>query len=186
VEIVIEAAPGEPFALHLRVPGWANNASLSAGNEVLDDPALPGNYAAVSKRTWETGDSVRLVLPMEVQRLECHPYVANNNGRVALRRGPLVYCIEQADLGGVDPREVALPAGSKLEAVWEPGTLGGVVTLTGPGLAREHRAAWGPALYAQDAEVPAPQERPVTLKAVPYYAWANREPGGMAVWICSR
>jgi DUF1680 family protein len=181
VLITVETDTPLPVALRIRVPHWVNAPELLVNDQPV--AAAPGQYALVCPRLWRAGDVVRLSLPMPVTRVHSHPYVANNTGRAALRRGPLVYCIEQADLAGVDPRDVVLPPESNIEARWEPDLLGGVVSLTGPALVRAHQAAWNGALYEQDEEIARPEERPITLMAVPYYAWGNREPGGMAVWI---
>ncbi|HTE17678.1 MAG TPA: beta-L-arabinofuranosidase domain-containing protein [Armatimonadota bacterium] len=181
IEIEVETDAVGPFSLFLRIPGWCEGAWAAVNGETVATDAAPDSYAEI-RREWRTGDALRLSLPMPVTRVRSHPYVTNNAGRVALRRGPLVYCIEQTDLHGVDPRDVVLPAGSELSAAWEPDLLGGIVTLRGPATARDHAAAWNGDLYRTDAEAP-PAERAIELTAIPYYAWANREPGGMAVWI---
>ncbi|MFN3652647.1 MAG: glycoside hydrolase family 127 protein [Armatimonadota bacterium] len=172
------------FTLHVRIPGWCGEASAQVNDERVEGPARPGTYLKLRRpdgQPWQSGDVVTLSLPMSPTRLESHPYVANNTGRVALRRGPLVYCAEQADLG-VDPRDVVLPAEAELAPEWRPELLGGVVVLRGEAVAREQGAAWGGELYRSEAPA-APAERPIPFTAIPYYAWANREPGGMAVWI---
>ncbi|HEU4754602.1 MAG TPA: glycoside hydrolase family 127 protein, partial [Armatimonadota bacterium] len=175
----------EEFTFFLRIPGWARGAQvLINGRPARDVAPVPGQYVRVH-RLWEDGDIIRLILPLPVERVQSHPYVASNNGRVALRRGPLIYCVEQVDLDGLDPRDLVLPSGSEIAARWEPELLGGVVTLGGPALARREGQAWGPALYDTAGSVPPPEEAAARLRAVPYYAWANREPGGMAVWIRS-
>ena len=104
---------------------------------------------------------------------------------MALRRGPLIYCVEQADLGA-DPRDLLLPPDADLTAIWEPELLGGVVTLHAPALLREDAVPWASDLYRPAGLTPAPSTRDVELRAVPYYAWANRDPGGMAVWLRDR
>ena len=97
---------------------------------------------------------------------------------MALQRGPLVYCVEQAD-HPVPAREIALPAGAPLTPRYDPDLLGGVVVLEGEALAAD-RGAWGEALYLPAGDV---RWNPVPLHAVPYYAWDNRAPGDMAVWL---
>jgi DUF1680 family protein len=127
-----------------------------------------------------------LTLSMPARRVVCHPYVTNNVGRVALMRGPLVYCLEGADHAGIDLRQVVLPAAALLESSFDPGLLGGVVVIRASGF-MEPANGWEQRLYrsaeAEDARRPSSGRKPVTLKAVPYYAWANREPGAMQVWI---
>jgi hypothetical protein len=104
---------------------------------------------------------------------------------VALRRGPLVYCLEGVDHPGVDLRDVALPAGTRLEARRESGLLGGVVVVRGEAV-ETPPVAWDAHLYAAAEALAAgvaPERRRVPLVVVPYYAWANRAPGQMQVWL---
>src|SRR5262249_5186187 len=146
--------------------------------EPVEQDVARGTYLEI-RRAWKNGDVVRLSLPMPVRKLESHPYVTNNAGRVALKRGPLVYCMEQAALG-CDSRGLVLPADTELAACWEPDLLGGVTVLRGSARARDLAAAWGWDLYRAPEDQPQPAARPVEFTAIPYYAWANREPGGMA------
>jgi uncharacterized protein len=144
----------------------------------------PGTYAAL-RREWREGDEVTLDLPMPVRRLRAHPHVLADTGRVALARGPLVYCLEGADLPGVDPWDVVLPEGARLVAEPQPGLLGGVTRLRGEGVVRP-AASWEGALYRDVGRERAEEvTRPAPLSAVPYFAWANREAGPMQVWLRS-
>jgi DUF1680 family protein len=98
--------------------------------------------------------------------------------------------VEGVDHPGFDPRDLALPPDSALEARHEPGLLGGVVALTGEGV-YDPPSGWENCLYraspaGEGQPAPAVAGRTVPLKAVPYYAWANREPGAMQVWIRGR
>jgi uncharacterized protein len=138
---------------------------------------------------WCRGDFVRLSVRLPGGRMVNHPYVTNNNGRVALTRGPLVYCVEGADHPGMDVRDLVLPEDAELQPGFRADMLGGVVTLTGRA-SRRPPGGWESHLYraiaspgSQGAEGPG---EPVSLLAIPYYAWANREPGPMQVWIRSR
>ena len=128
-------------------------------------------------RTWEPGDVVKLTLEMPVERVEAHPAVGANNGRVALQRGPVVYCLEEADNG---PRldALALFAGKKVVAKYDAELLGGVVVLRADGLRRSEEG-WEGLLYSNE-RIPL---EPATLTFVPYYAWCNRHPGELLVWV---
>lgn len=106
---------------------------------------------------------MELDLPMPVNRVYAHEKVEDDQGKVALMRGPILYCLEAVDHPGMDLSRLALPQDAALRAEHRAGLLGGVTVLQGQALA--------------DAQ------RPVTLTAVPYYAWANRERGAMTVWI---
>jgi DUF1680 family protein len=117
---------------------------------------------------------------MEVQRLKAHPQVLPAQGRIALRRGPLIYALEQAD-NPAPVREVVVPATAAIESRRDPSLAGGVVTLSMEGLAYP-ASKWDGRLY-QPASTAPPQR--VRLRAVPYAIWGNRGAGEMAVWVAS-
>jgi DUF1680 family protein len=114
---------------------------------------------------------------MAIERLHAHPAVAADQGQVALRRGPIVYCVEQADHDTPIDR-LLLPDTTELTYRYEADLLGGVVALSGTAAALDD-AGWEDTLYR--AEPPA--TRPAELRAIPYYAWDNRAPGAMRVWL---
>jgi DUF1680 family protein len=134
------------------------------------------------RHRWAPGDAVELTLPLGIRRVASHPHVLANVGRVALARGPLVYCVEAADHPGVDVWDLGLPEGARLGAADRPGLLGGVVALTGEAV-EAPSTAWGDGLYAPAERAPVPQRRRVPLQAIPYFAWANRTAGPMQVWL---
>ena len=122
-------------------------------------------------------------MPMTVRRIECHPAVTENTGRIALMRGPLLYCAEETDNPDLDLLTAMLSASEKTESRFESELLDGVTTLSIPVETRGSMDDWKSELYrtvdrsCSDAPVGG------TLKLIPYYAWANREPGPMRVWI---
>ena len=185
VEILVEGE-GE-FALMLRVPSWCEGgASIEVNGEAFAGPASPGRYAEV-RRVWQPGDAVRLHLPMLVRRVEAHPYVVENAGRVGLVRGPILYCVEGADNPGLDPRDLVLPAEAPLSQELRPELLGGVVALTGEAELSAPDRGWDGRLYR--TAPPGSDRNPADttgLTAVPYFAWANREDGPMRVWLRTR
>lgn len=183
-EIEVEVRPERPaeFSLFLRIPEWGGEATITINGQAFCGERAPASYAEV-RRKWLPGDAVRLTLPLRVRRMAAHPHVAANMGRIALARGPLIYCAEQADLG-VDPRDAELPVRAELKAEWVPDLLGGVVALRGSARALDTGAAWEGELY-REARAPGRSTREIAFTAVPYYAWGNREPGGMAVWLAA-
>jgi len=184
-EVVVEVEAEGPFSLFVRVPAWCESgAMLEVNGRPVAGELAGGSYAEIG-RTWRPGDSVRLGLPMPMRRVECHPYVADNAGRVALLRGPLLYCVEGADNPGLDLRDLALPGGGELCAAFRPDLLGGTVALRGPAAIVPPGEGWEGCLYrTAQARGPSPigLDR-VELSAIPYYAWANRQPGPMQVWL---
>jgi DUF1680 family protein len=189
VEIEMERDAPAPFSLFLRIPGWCEGALVSVNGEALDAEARPGSYVELCRR-WCSGDHVLLSLPLPIRRIVSHPYVTNNSGRAVLARGPLVYCLEGTDHPGVDVRDLVLPMQTPLQARHEPGLLGGVFTLTGEAIA-DPPTDWAGRLYrsltpGEKQSAALSEGTTVPIQAIPYYAWANREPGPMQVWIRSR
>jgi DUF1680 family protein len=125
---------------------------------------------AVFKRAWQAGDKVTLSLPMTPQRVVANKQVVADRGRVALLRGPLVYCVEGLDVAGGQPRELVLTDDAPLETEFRGDLLGGVEVITGR----------GESLASKDKQ---PETGGVAFTAIPYYAWANRGKGEMAVWL---
>ncbi|HYO29420.1 MAG TPA: beta-L-arabinofuranosidase domain-containing protein, partial [Thermomicrobiales bacterium] len=174
--------PGE-FAVHLRVPGWAKGATLEVGNHAADIDTEPGSYVSV-RREWAAGDTLHLSLPMAPFAVASHPAVLENAGRVALRRGPLLYCAEATDHPRADPRDLVLPAEAPLTPSWRPELLGGVTVLTADALAPDPDPGWDGRLYRPTGEIDPPRTLAhAALTAIPYFAWANRAPGPMQVWL---
>jgi hypothetical protein len=188
-DIAITVAGEGTFSVFLRVPAWCEaGAVLEVSGEPFSAPLTPGSYVEV-RREWKAGgETLRLHLPMPVRLIESHPNVLENAGRVAVARGPLLYCVEQEDCpGGVPPRDLVLtPSGGELRLDQRPDLLGGVVALMGTGRAANSADGWQDRLYrtcGEAASVPASGVAEAAITAIPYYAWANRAPGAMQVWL---
>jgi DUF1680 family protein len=165
------------FGLRLRVPAWCRAPRLMVNGAAQDlAGALERGYACI-RRTWQDGDVVTLELPMPAERVYAHPEIRADVGSAALRRGPLVYCLEQAD-HDVPLHRILLPANTDLAAHFEPELLGGVVVLEGDARALSD-SGWDGTLYRATP----PDARPCRLRAIPYYAWDHRAPGPMTVWV---
>jgi DUF1680 family protein len=119
---------------------------------------------------------------MPVRLVESHPYAIENRQRIALLRGPLLYCVEQAGNSGLDPRDIVLPDRAEFSASFQPDLLGGVVELRGQVDVVPPAEDWTHRLYRTRQSVKQAR-RSVEVQAIPYYAWANREPGPMQVWL---
>jgi uncharacterized protein len=175
IRIAIDPDAQAQFDLRLRIPDWARGATAT----VNGDPAplnVERGYARI-RRHWAKGNVVQLSLPMTAGRLYAHPSVRADFGRAALRRGPLIYCVEEADNSGGPVQTLALPRSASIETHWRAELLGGAMVLEAE--ARRSIAGQDAPLYA-----PAPPEIATTkLTALPYYLWANRDPGSMQVWI---
>jgi uncharacterized protein len=182
VDISVAPAKASQFTLFVRVPGWAQDAQVSVNGKAIGG-ARPGEYLPI-QRLWTAGDSVRLQLDMRPQLLEANARVVEDNGRVAVQRGPIIYCLEEIDQpSGTPLADAALDFTKSREAgfknEYKGDLLDGVVVLRHPGILRENS---GPEpLYSQYD--PRPQKtKEVPLTFIPYYAWANRQPSAMEVW----
>jgi DUF1680 family protein len=157
---------------------WARGATAALNGALLDPAgATRDGYLTIS-RTWRPGDTVTLELPMPAERIYAHPAVAADLGRVALRRGPLVYCLEEADNPGGPVQRLALPRSSELRPEPLGNSWSGVVALAADGV-RVQDSDWDSALYRLEP----PRRAPARLIALPYYLWNNRTKGSMTVWI---
>jgi DUF1680 family protein len=179
VALQVELERPAQFGLRLRIPGWCAAPRVSVNGAQVDlTAAVEQGYLRI-ERTWQSGDQIALDLPMPVERVYTHPAVAADVGRVALRRGPIVYCLEQVDhVASLD--RIVLPSAAELAERFEPNLLGGVAVIAGSALALDD-SGWEDTLYRTTP----PGTRPITITAVPYCAWDNREPGAMEVWIHS-
>jgi DUF1680 family protein len=173
---VLPTAPGA-FTVALRMPGWCRDAKIKVNGKAIRTAGLTRKGYVYLRRVWRTGDRVELVLAMPVERIASRPEVRSNCGKVALQRGPIVFCLEEVD-NGRDLADITLPRKSKLAVKWEQNLLGGSMTITGQALRRDRRG-WGEALYQPVNG----QTTRVTLKAVPYCLWNNRKAGEMVVWV---
>lgn len=175
VVLTIEPDREVEWTLSLRCPGWSPKVAAAVNGEPVDVAVHDRNGYLRLRRRWRTGDRVELDIAMPVDRLRVHPRIGANQGRVALQRGPLVYCLEAAD-NGAYLNSVVLQAGSRFRCdVAED--LGGATVLVAEAV-REAATDDAP-LYTP--EVPA--RRDALVRAVPYYAWDNRAEGEMLVWV---
>jgi len=178
-EITLRPSAGR-YRLALRIPAWASGAELRINGESVD--VAPGSYAVV-QREWQNGDTVELSLPMQIELIRANPRVEEDRSGGAIRRGPVVFCVEQVDAPDVNLMDLYLPQHiGGLQAVYEPSLLGGVVTIVGSALvdtvAREQQP-----LYVPASQYTPPRWREVNIRWIPYYAWANRGAGAMKVWL---
>lgn len=179
IEITVDVAAGAEFSLFLRIPGWAESASVRVNGEAWPAPVTPGTYVEV-RRAWSPGDRLLLELPLDVRLLAAHPLVEEATGQVAVQRGPIVYCLESVDLPeGVRVLDVILPQGIQLVPRFDPDLLGGVTVLEGKAVAQAS-PDWTGKLYQEVKELPA---REIDVRLIPYFAWDNRGKSEMTVWI---
>ncbi|MGC3960943.1 MAG: glycoside hydrolase family 127 protein [Verrucomicrobiota bacterium] len=179
VRIKIVSPPEKELALKLRIPSWAKSASIRTNRRPANTSLKPGGYHEI-RRIWNRDDIVDLDLQMDTELIEANPLVEETLGQVAVKRGPIVYCLESVDLPkGVKPLDVSLPPDIKLRARYDQRLLGGVAVLEGTAIARTN-ANWNAQLYR---ELQPAKPQPIKLRLIPYSVWANRGPGEMSVWL---
>lgn len=157
------------FSLRVRCPEWAEGVTCTA-------PCRKENGYIAIQKDWQDGDSVTLVFGMEPRRIYANPLVRQDAGKVCLMRGPLVYCLEEAD-NGANLHLLRLPEGEPVEAVRGEGALFGMTLLRAKG---RRFVPHGSRLYAPDRQG---REEEARLTFVPYFAWGNRDKGEMAVYV---
>jgi DUF1680 family protein len=186
VRMTVNPDKAGAFAINVRIPGWARNEAAPSDlyrflDQVNEPVTLMVNGKPVPlkiekgyvslRRNWKKGDVIALTLPMPVRRVGANEQVAADGGRVALQRGPIVYCAEWPDNPGGHVRNLLLPDSAKLFAEFRPDLLNGLTVIKSRGLALSFDAEGRVVKNEQD------------FTAIPYYAWANRGRGEMIVWI---
>lgn len=176
IKFTVGVETPQDFAIRVRIPGWAPSADFQVNGEKFS-PHVVNGYAEI-RRSWSNGEAIDLTLPMDIQRLEANPQVLYDHAKTALRRGPLIYCLEQADQEA-PVEQITLPLGAQLESQYAPGLLDGITVIKAQGLLRP-LDDWKDVLYQP---VHPPTTKPVPITAVPYCIWGNRGLGKMAVWL---
>jgi len=179
IRIIVENAPQKEFSLFLRVPAWAEGAGISVNGARLHENPKAGTYFEI-RRAWSAGDRIKLLLPMPTQLLEAHPLVEESRNQAAVRRGPMVYCLESVDLPDATPiATVAIASDTQFRSRFQERLLGAVTVLEGK--ARVFAGgSWDNTLYRP---LSAQESKTIDIRLIPYYAWSNRGPSEMQVWL---
>jgi DUF1680 family protein len=171
--------PSKDFSVLLRIPAWSRKQTITINGEETAPPTKAGTYQEI-RRKWKAGDEILLDLGMEPFLVESHPLVEENQNLVAVQMGPVVYCLESADLPeGIRPSDVLIRVRGHLDPV--PVSIGKQRML---GLETEAKVRQidtrGQALYRRLEDHPL---ETIKIRLIPYYAWGNRETGDMSVWL---
>lgn len=177
VKVTVENKENSEFTYAVRIPGWCENYELTVNGAKAEYNVEKGY--AVMKRVWKNGDEILLAMDMPVVLVEANPRVREDIGKVAVMRGPVVYCLEEAD-NGAQLQEVYLEENQEFTVKFEEDLLKGVVTLTAQGRRISEKGWSGTTLYrTYKGKLYQKQE----LKFIPYYSWTNRTVGEMSVWV---
>ena len=182
-EVHLAVAPEHPseFVVYVRVPGWSKQSTVKVNGQPVSG-VTPGQYLAIRRR-WSGSDTIDLTFDMTPHAIKANPAVMEDTGKVAFQRGPIVYCMETLDQKGttesVNLADFAVQIEGNTTANWNAELLDGVVVLEHPGsIAQTEKGS----LYFSATEKGQPAT-PTSIRLIPYYAWANRSPAGMQVWI---
>ena len=183
VKITVNPAEPREFALFVRIPGWSQKSTVRVNGKSIADVGA-GAYLPIRRR-WAAGDTVELGFDMSTRLLRANPAVNEDRGRVAFQRGPVVFCMEQMDQTAAEQAAglvgYTAQLGASTSARFDQDLLGGVIVLEHPGSLVHGAADTG--LYYSASESEKLNETPTTLRLIPYYAWANRAPSSMQVWV---
>ena len=179
ITLKIVKAPKDFQNFFLRIPGWSQNAEVSVNNSKITDKIVSGTYLKLNQK-WKKGDVIELNLPMPVELMEANPLVEEVKNQVAVKRGPLVYCLESDQLPAkTSVNDVALNLKSKFTTNNFLLNNRNLVSIDAEAVINSNNS-WNKSLYkplsSKDATA-------VSVKLIPYFAWGNKGKGEMTVWM---
>ncbi|MFV0606479.1 MAG: glycoside hydrolase family 127 protein [Niabella sp.] len=177
VSITFQEVPSKKIALYFRIPSWCKKAILKVNGQLINIGSDNARYASV-KRNWKKGDRIELVLDMSAALIESNPLVEETRNLVAVKRGPIVYCIESADLKSNSIFDIQLPSNIQLKPQPMKIDGGNVMALIGNAKLMNNEG-WKNKLYKEINT----SSKQIPIKLIPYYAWANRGEKDMTVWM---
>jgi DUF1680 family protein len=179
ISISFEEVPEQELSVFLRIPGWCRNAGIMLNDKPASVIPATGEYAEL-RRKWMKEDQISLKLEMKTKLIEANPLVEETRNQVAVKRGPVVYCLESVDIPQeVKISDISLPVNIELSPVSDTIDNSRVMFLEGEAIATRH-SSWKNQLYREIS-----YDRPDSLhiRLVPYYAWGNRGHSEMTVWL---
>jgi DUF1680 family protein len=179
ININITEAPAKPFSVFLRIPGWCTNgAHVIVNGKPSTVRLIPGEYAELNRK-WHNGDKIELLLPMPVKMLEANPLVEETRNQVAVKRGPIVYCVETA---GIPKNTKLFNLSLSSKGILTPQKItidnSDIMALTGKASLED--VNWKNKLYN---DITSKATKTVNIQLIPYFAWDNRGKGEMETWI---
>ena len=177
VKITMQSCKSEPFDVMLRIPQWAERTTIMVNGSKSAEQVKPGNFTTI-RRSWKSGDVIEMNMPMEARLYTGHPRIEEVRNQAAIKRGPVVYCMETQDLPpNASILDVYIPANTTLVPEYQPTLLGGLSTLRGTILLNTDTEE---SMYRT---LQRPDWKKVEVKFLPYYAWGNRGQSEMTVWM---
>ncbi len=179
VQFTVTPASARESTIYLRIPAWSAESSVSLNGAEI--PGQAGHYLAL-RRAWKAGDQFTLHLDMAPRVIAANPRISEDTGKLAVQRGPLVYCLEQPDQTARIPDLVLTTPDGAFQTEFRKDLFGGVVVLKHPGAAYQKPLDREP-LYETLDQARERKVKAAELTFIPYYAWANREQSAMEVWV---
>ncbi|KZS38840.1 hypothetical protein AWE51_14760 [Aquimarina aggregata] len=177
VKITIDACKSDAFNIQVRIPKWAVGSTLKVNGEDTNVNVNPGTFATI-RRKWKVGDTITLDMPMEIKRLEGHNRIEETRNQIAIKRGPIVYCLETPDLPeNTSILNAYIKGDAPLEAIHKPDFLEGVTVIETELSLREDR---NDEMYQT---ISRPKFKSYKTQLVPYFAWSNRGQAEMTVFV---
>ncbi len=183
ISLSIDAVSGKETlkTIYMRIPEWCDHATVTVNGTALDIDTRAGSYAMIS-RDWRKGDKIVLNMDMRTKLIEANPLVEEDKNQIAVMRGPIVYCLEGADIeGGRSINDIVIPMDIKFTE--KPVTIdnNSMTALEGEALLKDD-VSWTGRLYREAGEA----RKKIKITLIPYYAWGNRGKMDMTVWMNKR
>ncbi|RKR84319.1 hypothetical protein BDD43_4553 [Mucilaginibacter gracilis] len=178
IKLILDKAPQEAFSMFFRIPGWSDGATLTVNGKPTNINLTPGQYAEINGK-WKTGDVIELNIPMPINMVEANPLVEETRNQIAVKRGPIVYCIESA---GIPKGEKVfnLSLSSKVSLSTQKITIDNANIIALTGKAELEDSNWKNKLYRN---INTKQLGTTNIQLIPYFAWGNRGHVEMETWI---
>jgi DUF1680 family protein len=177
IKIAISKAPAHPLPIFLRIPGWCKKYRLSLNGKTVNNAKIENGYLSIDK-IWKDSDRIELELDMPATLMESNPLVEETRNQVAVKKGPIVYCLESADLPRNKVFDVMISPNSKFRSIPMKIENGNIMALTTEARILQN-TDWKNTLYRELNT----KTKPVKLTLIPYFAWANRGKTEMTVWM---
>lgn len=171
--------PKTDFAFFLRIPGWSQGTSISVNDVKMNDDLFSGTYAKVAHK-WKKGDVITLTIPMPVELMQANPLVEEVKNQIAVKRGPLVYCLESNQLpDSISVNQVLLDVKSTFTV--KPFELSNrkLMAIEANVRVTDPNSSWNKTLYKPLSTI---QSANFSVQLIPYFAWGNHSKGEMSVW----
>ena len=179
VTLKIVKAPKDMYAFLLRIPGWSQGATISVNGKNISETVTSGSYQKLAQK-WKKGDVIELNIPMPVELMQANPLVEEVKNQVAVKRGPIVYCLESDQLpANTSINEVFLDVNSKFTTDFIKIHDRQLLSITASS-SINNDTSWDKKLYKP---LSAKDNKEYTVKLIPYFAWGNHGKGEMSVWL---